>query len=230
MPLCMAKPFPFATPGKADVWGGFGGLAFEWRTRNVIFFSIAETSRTPRRIASRVLSGWSKLSLKTRLAPPDILRHRIRTKPLARQQSVELIGGKKLPVRGRDRNHKATLHELAGQDHRNDGAGTEIHGAAVVFYSFDDECHVAHDQRWNAPIPRLATQSRIGENDIADKPAIDPIEPRPYPYWVDSRPVLPHARCVTDTDNRLVGAGSDIRRNGPWPWLGRLKARKSRRI
>jgi|GraSoiStandDraft_51_1057287.scaffolds.fasta_scaffold5149482_1 hypothetical protein len=42
MPLCMAKPFPFATPGKADVWGGFGGLAFEWRTRNVIFFSIAE--------------------------------------------------------------------------------------------------------------------------------------------------------------------------------------------
>ena len=31
-----------ATPGNADVWGGFGGLGLEWRTRNVTFFSTAE--------------------------------------------------------------------------------------------------------------------------------------------------------------------------------------------
>jgi hypothetical protein len=111
------------------------------------------------------------------------MRRRIRTKPLARQQTVELIGGKKLPVRSRDRHHKTIHRMLAGQDHRNDRAVTEIHGAAVVFYSFDDECHLAHDHRWHAPIARPATQSRIGENDIADKPAIDPIEPQPYPYW-----------------------------------------------
>jgi hypothetical protein len=112
-----------------------------------------------------------------------LLRHRIRTKPLARQQAVELIGRKKLPVRSRYR-HRKTIHRvLAGQDHRNDRAVTEIHGAAVVFYSFDDKCHLAHDHRWHAPIARPAIQPRFGENDIADKPAIDPMKPRPYPYW-----------------------------------------------
>ena len=69
----------------------------------------------------------------------------MRTEVLARQQMVELTGRKKLPVRGSYRNHKAIHRELAGQYHRNDCAGTEIHGAVVVFYSFDDECHLAHD-------------------------------------------------------------------------------------
>ena len=69
----------------------------------------------------------------------------MRTGALARQQMVELIGRKKLPVRGRYRNHKAIHGELAGQYHRNDCAGTEIYAAMVVFYSFDDECHLAHD-------------------------------------------------------------------------------------
>ena len=69
----------------------------------------------------------------------------MRTRALARQQMVEPIGGKKLPVRGRYRNHKPIHRELAGQYHRNDCAGTEIYAAVVVFYGFDDECHLAHD-------------------------------------------------------------------------------------
>jgi hypothetical protein len=38
----LGQAIPFATPGKADVWGGFGGLGLEWRTRNVTFYSAAE--------------------------------------------------------------------------------------------------------------------------------------------------------------------------------------------
>ncbi|MGY3428786.1 hypothetical protein ACVWWL_000209, partial [Bradyrhizobium sp. USDA 3696] len=161
-------------------------------------------------------SGFCVPPTKPALAPPYILRRRIRTKPLARQQTVELIGGKKLPVRSRDRHHKTIHRMLAGQDHRNDRAVTEIHGAAVVFYSFDDECHLAHDHRWHAPIARPATQSRIGENDIADKPAIDPIEPQPYPYW-GKQQTGPASRAVRHGYiEPAVGVGPDIRRSGDW--------------
>ena len=38
----LGQAIPFATPANADVWGGFGGLGLEWRTRNVTFFSTAE--------------------------------------------------------------------------------------------------------------------------------------------------------------------------------------------
>ena len=38
----LGQAIPFATPGKLDVWGGFGALGFEWRARNVTVFSAAE--------------------------------------------------------------------------------------------------------------------------------------------------------------------------------------------
>jgi hypothetical protein len=38
----LGQAIPFATPGKLDVWGGFGALGVEWRARNVTFFSAAE--------------------------------------------------------------------------------------------------------------------------------------------------------------------------------------------
>jgi len=38
----LGQAIPFATPGKADVWGGLGGLGLEWQSRNVTFFSAAE--------------------------------------------------------------------------------------------------------------------------------------------------------------------------------------------
>ncbi|MBR0718686.1 autotransporter outer membrane beta-barrel domain-containing protein [Bradyrhizobium liaoningense] len=38
----LGQAIPFATPGAVDVWGGFGGLGLEWRTRNVTLFSTAE--------------------------------------------------------------------------------------------------------------------------------------------------------------------------------------------
>ena len=38
----LGQAIPFATPGKLDVWGGFGTLGLEWRTRNVTLFSAAE--------------------------------------------------------------------------------------------------------------------------------------------------------------------------------------------
>jgi len=38
----LGQAIPFATPGKLDVWGGFGALGLEWRARNVTFFSAAE--------------------------------------------------------------------------------------------------------------------------------------------------------------------------------------------
>jgi outer membrane autotransporter protein len=38
----LGQAIPFATPGQANVWGGFGGLGLEWRSRNVSFFAAAE--------------------------------------------------------------------------------------------------------------------------------------------------------------------------------------------
>jgi len=38
----LGQAIPFATPGNADVWGCFGGLGVEWRTRNTTIFSAAE--------------------------------------------------------------------------------------------------------------------------------------------------------------------------------------------
>ena len=38
----LGQAIPFATPGQAEIWGGYGGLGFEWRTRNVTLFSAAE--------------------------------------------------------------------------------------------------------------------------------------------------------------------------------------------
>lgn len=38
----LGQAIPFAAPGPANVWGGFGGLGLEWRTRNVTLFSTAE--------------------------------------------------------------------------------------------------------------------------------------------------------------------------------------------
>ncbi|MGX4805201.1 autotransporter domain-containing protein [Bradyrhizobium guangdongense] len=38
----LGQAIPFATTGQADIWGGFGGLGLEWRSRNVTLFSAAE--------------------------------------------------------------------------------------------------------------------------------------------------------------------------------------------
>ena len=38
----LGQAIPFASPGQANVWGGFGGSGLEWRTRNVTLFSAAE--------------------------------------------------------------------------------------------------------------------------------------------------------------------------------------------
>lgn len=38
----LGQAIPFATPGKSDVWGGFGGAGLEWRSRNVTMFSAGE--------------------------------------------------------------------------------------------------------------------------------------------------------------------------------------------
>jgi hypothetical protein len=38
----LGQVFPFAASGRADVWGGFGGLGVEWRKRNVTLFSTGE--------------------------------------------------------------------------------------------------------------------------------------------------------------------------------------------
>ena len=38
----LGQSIPLATPGRADVWGGFGGLGLEWRSSNVTLFSTAE--------------------------------------------------------------------------------------------------------------------------------------------------------------------------------------------
>jgi uncharacterized protein with beta-barrel porin domain len=38
----LGQPFPFASPGPASVWGGFGGGGLEWRARNVTLFGAGE--------------------------------------------------------------------------------------------------------------------------------------------------------------------------------------------
>lgn len=38
----VGQAIPFATPGKADVWGGYGGTGLEWRSGAVSIFSAAE--------------------------------------------------------------------------------------------------------------------------------------------------------------------------------------------
>ena len=38
----LGQVIPFATPGQSDIWGGFGGLGLEWRSRNATLFSAAE--------------------------------------------------------------------------------------------------------------------------------------------------------------------------------------------
>ncbi|MCP3467197.1 autotransporter domain-containing protein [Bradyrhizobium sp. CCGUVB23] len=38
----LGQAIPFATPGQANVWGGFGGLGLEWRSRNVTLYAAAE--------------------------------------------------------------------------------------------------------------------------------------------------------------------------------------------
>jgi hypothetical protein len=38
----LGQSIPFATPGKDDVWGGFGGLGLEFRNANVALFGSAE--------------------------------------------------------------------------------------------------------------------------------------------------------------------------------------------
>lgn len=38
----LAQPIAFTVPGSNSVWGGFGGLGVEWRTRNVSVFAAGE--------------------------------------------------------------------------------------------------------------------------------------------------------------------------------------------
>jgi hypothetical protein len=38
----LGQAIPFATPGAAEVWGGFGAFGLEWRSRNVTLFTVAE--------------------------------------------------------------------------------------------------------------------------------------------------------------------------------------------
>ncbi|WP_334433427.1 autotransporter outer membrane beta-barrel domain-containing protein [Bradyrhizobium sp. AZCC 1610] len=38
----LAQPLAIAAPGAGNVWGGFGGLAMEWQSRNVSLFAAAE--------------------------------------------------------------------------------------------------------------------------------------------------------------------------------------------
>ena len=40
--VLLGQAMPFATPGQSSVWGGFGGVGMEWRSRNVTLFSAAE--------------------------------------------------------------------------------------------------------------------------------------------------------------------------------------------
>jgi hypothetical protein len=41
----LGQEIPFATPGKSNVLGGFGGLGMEWRSGNVTLFGSAEYTR-----------------------------------------------------------------------------------------------------------------------------------------------------------------------------------------
>jgi hypothetical protein len=47
-----------------------------------------------------------------------------------------------MPGRSLDRYHITIRRQLAGQDHRNDGGGSDIDGVVIVFCRFDNECHV----------------------------------------------------------------------------------------
>jgi hypothetical protein len=38
----LGQAIPFATPGKADVWGGYGGLGMEFRNDRVTVFASGE--------------------------------------------------------------------------------------------------------------------------------------------------------------------------------------------
>jgi outer membrane autotransporter protein len=38
----LGQAIPFATPGKDDVWGGFGGAGLEWRTGRVVLYASTE--------------------------------------------------------------------------------------------------------------------------------------------------------------------------------------------
>jgi len=55
----LGQAIPFAATGAADIWGGFGGLGFEWRSRNVTLFSAAEYLALSDR--SNVVSGRTGL-------------------------------------------------------------------------------------------------------------------------------------------------------------------------
>jgi hypothetical protein len=55
----LGQAIPFATPGQAEVWGGFGGGSLEWRTRNVTVFTTSEYLALSDR--SSVLSGRAEL-------------------------------------------------------------------------------------------------------------------------------------------------------------------------
>ncbi|WP_300264529.1 autotransporter outer membrane beta-barrel domain-containing protein [Bradyrhizobium sp.] len=57
----LGQAIPFATPGKLDVWGGFGTLGLEWRARNVTIFSAAEYLALSDN--SNVISGRAGLRL-----------------------------------------------------------------------------------------------------------------------------------------------------------------------
>jgi hypothetical protein len=74
------------------------------------------------------------------------------------KQKVEPIGGIEKPVRSRDRNRKTIRCKLARLYHGVDGAGTEVGGAVIVFFSFDDERHVAQHT------PNCASHSGVERN------------------------------------------------------------------
>jgi len=38
----LGQAIPFATPGKTNVWGGYGGSGLEWRIGNVSVYSAGE--------------------------------------------------------------------------------------------------------------------------------------------------------------------------------------------
>jgi hypothetical protein len=55
----LGQAIPFATPGRADVWGGFGGAALEWTSHAVTVFAAAEYLALSD--ASSVVSGRAGL-------------------------------------------------------------------------------------------------------------------------------------------------------------------------
>jgi hypothetical protein len=115
------------------------------------------------------------------------------------KQKVEPIGGIEKPVRSRDRNRKTVRCKLARLYHGVDGAGTEVGGAVIVFFSFDDERHVAQHTlncashsgvERNLDPSRLARHARwprgnassIEENSNANKLLLTLQQPHPTQY------------------------------------------------